>query len=591
MFPSLVRRNDYLLKVYRLHIALFVSAICAFVNPLSAQDNPDIRRVCLDRINGTATIYWNRSNAACSTFTEYEIWGRDDTNNLFTLLQSEPSRITESAAVSLPNQKRWQFFIVAKYACPGLPSFNSDTVFIDDEEPQLLELDSVSIGLFDQKLVAGWQKSPANDLQGYYLYRVGTSNAIIADTNTTHYRFTSLVSTNTGNRIAIAAYDSCFQAGLISDYHEPILLSLYDSTYCQRLFKVQFSEYVGWPVSRYEVYTWEAGAVGYVKLKTIAPTESLNFDFVLNKRNTTYHCFVRAFRSDGTASSSSNILSMRSDSVITHSTARIRRITEINKTIEAWAEFDNPNGKINLATLYTSLDGSTWNTLNASATSPVVGYIPNDELRLRKFKLTLEDACGAIIEIPETSNNILLKLDPVAENTLTWNPYTYWENGVASYVVLEGTLQKPLSTWNTYRLLPSSEYTLDFDNEPRDVCFCVMAIAATTPAPVPTDSSFSNIVCPFGAGNIHVPNSFTPNNDGKNDVFTISSSSININQSQITIVNRWGQIVYSNILGFGWQGLDSQGASCAAGVYAYIIKAVFNDGSYKQIQGTTLLIK
>jgi gliding motility-associated-like protein len=580
------------LRVYHLHIVFFIFTAWTFGNHLSAQNHPDIRRVCLDRINGTATIYWNSSNAACSTFSEYEIWGRDDTNNFFSLLKSEPNRLTESSDVLLPNQKRWQFFVVAKYGCPGSPKFNSDTVFIDDQEPQLLELDSVSIDLFDQTLVAGWQRSPANDLQGYYLYRVGASNAIIADTNTTHYRFRTLVSTNSGNRIAIAAYDSCYQAGLISSYHEPILLSVHDSSYCQRLFKLRFSKYVGWPVSKYEVYTWEAGAVGYVTLQTFAPTEILNFDLVLNKRNTTYFCFVRAFNVDGTVSSSSNILSLRSDSVITHSKARIRRVTEINKTIEAWAEFDNPNGKITVGTLLSSVDGSTWNTLTSSANSPLVGYIPNESLKLHKFKLQLEDACGAIIDIPQASNNILLNLEQGSEYNLTWNPYVYWENGVASYAVLMGKPEKPLSTWNTYQLLASDQNNIILDKqEPSNVCYCVLAINETRPIPIPLDSALSNIICPFSAGKLHVPNAFTPNNDGKNDLFSITSSSINTSESEITIFNRWGQIVYAQALANGWPGIDSKGNPCAPGVYAYIIKTVFNDGSSKHIQGTTLLIK
>jgi gliding motility-associated-like protein len=42
----------------------------------------------------------------------------------------------------------------------------------------------------------------------------------------------------------------------------------------------------------------------------------------------------------------------------------------------------------------------------------------------------------------------------------------------------------------------------------------------------------------------YVPNSFSPNNDGINDVFLISGNAIDITVFEITIFNRWGQVVF-----------------------------------------------
>jgi gliding motility-associated-like protein len=43
---------------------------------------------------------------------------------------------------------------------------------------------------------------------------------------------------------------------------------------------------------------------------------------------------------------------------------------------------------------------------------------------------------------------------------------------------------------------------------------------------------------------IYVPNSFSPNNDGINDVFLISGNAIDITVFELTIFNRWGQVVF-----------------------------------------------
>ena len=51
-----------------------------------------------------------------------------------------------------------------------------------------------------------------------------------------------------------------------------------------------------------------------------------------------------------------------------------------------------------------------------------------------------------------------------------------------------------------------------------------------------------------------VPSAFTPNNDGKNDIFRPLIFG-NVKQYQFTIYNRWGQIVFrTKEIGKGWDG-------------------------------------
>lgn len=67
-----------------------------------------------------------------------------------------------------------------------------------------------------------------------------------------------------------------------------------------------------------------------------------------------------------------------------------------------------------------------------------------------------------------------------------------------------------------------------------------------------------------------IPNCFTPNNDGVNDLWSFSTPS----GFEVSIVNRWGDLVYksSTIAPFySWNGLSTDGASCNDGVYFYTI--------------------
>lgn len=70
-----------------------------------------------------------------------------------------------------------------------------------------------------------------------------------------------------------------------------------------------------------------------------------------------------------------------------------------------------------------------------------------------------------------------------------------------------------------------------------------------------------------------IPNVFTPNGDGINDYFMFDNSLVQA--KNLTILNRWGTIVYQSNSNFMWDGTYS-GNECTNGVYYYIVE-VEND--------------
>lgn len=68
---------------------------------------------------------------------------------------------------------------------------------------------------------------------------------------------------------------------------------------------------------------------------------------------------------------------------------------------------------------------------------------------------------------------------------------------------------------------------------------------------------------------IFIPNAFTPNEDGLNDVFRAVGDFEDVTLFSLTIFNRWGEMVFStNSYDQGWDG-KFQGKPCDAGVYAW----------------------
>jgi len=72
------------------------------------------------------------------------------------------------------------------------------------------------------------------------------------------------------------------------------------------------------------------------------------------------------------------------------------------------------------------------------------------------------------------------------------------------------------------------------------------------------------------------PNVITPNKDGKNDYFEITSHYLD--KCSITIFNRWGSVVYeSDDITFHWYGTNNTGMDVPEGTYYFVLKAKGKD--------------
>jgi gliding motility-associated-like protein len=89
----------------------------------------------------------------------------------------------------------------------------------------------------------------------------------------------------------------------------------------------------------------------------------------------------------------------------------------------------------------------------------------------------------------------------------------------------------------------------------------------------------------------NIPNVFTPNGDGTNDVFGIKS--IGVKEIDGEIFNRWGTKVHEwHNQDDGWNGKDrSTGADCPTGTYYYIIKITDINNKYTLIKDFFLLAR
>ncbi len=86
------------------------------------------------------------------------------------------------------------------------------------------------------------------------------------------------------------------------------------------------------------------------------------------------------------------------------------------------------------------------------------------------------------------------------------------------------------------------------------------------------ESPLSNIECVDPCPNYELPNAFTPNGDGANDLY-IPYPFCFIERVEMNIFNRWGELVYQTTdPNLNWNGENSRGQALPAGTYYYVCK-------------------
>ena len=104
------------------------------------------------------------------------------------------------------------------------------------------------------------------------------------------------------------------------------------------------------------------------------------------------------------------------------------------------------------------------------------------------------------------------------------------------------------------------------------VCKCEDTIPPAVPAP-----------------KVYMPNIFSPNGDGNNDLFYVRGTGIAT--LDLKIYNRWGNLVFETTdLQSGWDG-RFQGGECPEGVYFYLLNYTTPDGANHTKAGNLTLLR
>ena len=179
--------------------------------------------------------------------------------------------------------------------------------------------------------------------------------------------------------------------------------------------------------------------------------------------------------------------------------------------------------------------------------------------------------CPPTLEVSNICDNLSDNISPdVFVNTLMWtNPNEVCEgvNDVEQYNIYFTPTED-----GEFELIETITFagTTTYDHQP-DIgiagCYVVTAVDSNR-----NESIFSNVVCVDNCPSYTLPNTFTPNGDGTNELFRPFPYRF-IDRVDFKVYNRWGGLVFETTdPSINWDGTNLAGNDLNEGVYYYVCR-------------------
>ena len=220
------------------------------------------------------------------------------------------------------------------------------------------------------------------------------------------------------------------------------------------------------------------------------------------------------------------------------------------------------------------------------------------------YRVIVVDSCGNEALVSNFGKTILLEADPQNEvsNLLNWTPYGIWNSRVYSYIILRSIDDVWDSAPLTIIQADTTQYNYTDDVFPYaeaftgKFCYYVQAVQEPVANPLPvgppffSDTSVSNLVCVQQFPKMLVPNTFTPDGNGLNDIFNPLWTFVDKSDFLFLVFNRYGQEIFRTTdPDMGWDGTFND-SEVQSGAYVYYFRFKVENGRVVEKTGTVTVL-
>ncbi|MGM9506344.1 gliding motility-associated C-terminal domain-containing protein [Larkinella sp. GY13] len=196
------------------------------------------------------------------------------------------------------------------------------------------------------------------------------------------------------------------------------------------------------------------------------------------------------------------------------------------------------------------------------------------------YQLVYQNACGVSSEPSKMVCTIFLNSH--SASTIDWTSDSPFADEAIDRYVIE-KIDDSGVVWEEVAVGLQTSYRPANEPDSQRFRFRVKAVSKSG------SISYSNFYTFVQASRVFVPDAFTPNDDGVNDLLEVKGSTY-LASIQLTVYNRWGEVVFRSESREGWDGKIS-GQAAPAGTYAYRVSTTDQNGLKTEKTGQVLLIR
>jgi gliding motility-associated-like protein len=462
----------------------------------------------------------------------------------------------------------------------------------------------VSVDTISGKTVIEWEASQAPSISAYKIYTLDITtfpvtglylDSVSAGTLTycyhsAHYK---------PHIYTVTAVDQSGNESLLSgNYHKSVHLNIqYDS--CNSSMLLQWNKYIGWKnnLTGYRVYS--KGETGNFEQLVRLDTNTLSFVHPEVNENRYYQYTIEAYDSQGHTSTSNvrkyytfmppppDFINLNYVSVLDERTVELSFSADLTGEINDFlvSRASSPGG--NYIPVQTLID----------ITEPTVQITDNIVTRGEQYYYKVEalNSCFQPISASNLGTNIFVRGS--AEGSLIeleWNPYLDFSTGLENYTVYR---KNQYGEYEMVQSVPPGSVSFTEDIRFSDALeisgqvsyFIEAHEKGTNPLGI-RGTSRSNEVIVNVETRIWLPNAFTPDGDGLNDIF-IPVMDFIPKDYKMYIFDRTGKVLFhSTDPQRGWDGTLNGAGKARKGVYVYHIEYLSYNGVRQVRTGNLTLV-